>query len=310
VAEPLLFYAFDLLQPDGQDLRDLPLLERKGQLELLRALLPLDCPIRFSEHLTGRGPDMHRHAWCSGVEGIIAKRVDAPYRSGRHGDWLKVKCYAPQEFVMGGYTTVKNRGLGLGSLLLGDQRHGALAYVGRVGTGWDRRTAEKVHNALCPLQQARSPFVRMPVAVRHWARWARPRLVAEVRCRPGADMACCGTPASADWVRIGRQPPSSGRRTRSLEASRQLQRRRPWTTRADDGLRLDSARGHGPRPCAGARYGLAAVEAVPRSRAKRQTTMTATTETPPATCLLLASCGKMPKILPSARRHGHRRDNP
>jgi bifunctional non-homologous end joining protein LigD len=62
VAEPLLVYALNLLQLDGQDLRDLPLLELKRQLEMLRAPLPLDCPIRFSEHLTGRGPEMHRHA--------------------------------------------------------------------------------------------------------------------------------------------------------------------------------------------------------------------------------------------------------
>jgi bifunctional non-homologous end joining protein LigD len=124
---------------------------------------------------------MHRHACRLGVEGIIAKRIDAPYRSGRHGDWLKVKCGAPQEFVIGGYTTMKNRGLGLGSLLLGVRRQGALAYVGRVGTGWDKNTAEEVLNAVRPLQQTRSPFGRMPTAARHGAHWVRPRLVAEVR---------------------------------------------------------------------------------------------------------------------------------
>ena len=158
VADRLVFYAFDLLHLDGQDLRPLPLLERKRQLELLLAPLPPDHLIRFSEHLIGNGPEIHRNACRLGVEGIIAKRVMAPYRSGRQGDWLKVKCHARQEFVIGGYTTVRNRGFDLGSLLLGVHRDGVLAYVGRVGTGWDMRTGQKVLDALRPLEQDRSPF--------------------------------------------------------------------------------------------------------------------------------------------------------
>ena len=115
------------------------------------------------------------------MEGIIAKRVMAPYRSGRQGDWLKIKCHVRQEFVIGGYTTVRNRGFDLGSLLLGVQRDGVLAYVGRVGTGWDMRTARKVLDALRALQLDRSPFGRMPTAAKHGAHWVRPELVAEVR---------------------------------------------------------------------------------------------------------------------------------
>ena len=115
------------------------------------------------------------------MEGIIAKRVMAPYRSGRQGDWLKIKCHARQEFVIGGYTTVRNRGFGLGSLILGIQRDGVLAYVGRVGTGWDMRTARKVLDALRPLEQDRSPFGSVPIAARRGAHWVRPELVAEIR---------------------------------------------------------------------------------------------------------------------------------
>ena len=168
-------------QLDGQDLRPLPLLERKRQLELLLAPLPPDHPIRYLDHLIGNGPEIHRHACGLGVEGTIAKRVRAPYRSGRQGDWLKVKCHARQEFVIGGYTTVRNRGFDLGSLLLGDHRNGALAYVGRVGTGWDIRTAGNVLDALRPLQLDRSPFGSIPAAAKRGAYWVRPQLVAEVR---------------------------------------------------------------------------------------------------------------------------------
>ena len=177
----LLFFAFDLLHLDGQDLRELPLLERKRQLEQLLAPLPPDHPIRFCDHLIGGGPELHRQACRLGAEGIIAKRVDAPYRSGRNDDWLKIKCYARQEFVIGGYTTVKGRGLGLGSLLLGVHRDGELTYVGRVGTGWDTRTGQELRDALAPLQAARPPFARLPAAARRGAHWVRPELVAEVR---------------------------------------------------------------------------------------------------------------------------------
>ena len=181
VADRLVFYAFDLLRLNGQDLRPLPLLERKRQLELMLATLPPDHLIRFSEHLIGNGPEIHRNACRLGVEGIIAKRVMAPYRSGRQGDWLKIKCHVRQEFVIGGYTTVRNRGFGLGSLLLGIQRDGVLAYVGRVGTGWDMRTGQKVLDALRPLEQDRSPFGSVPIAARRGAHWVRPELVAEIR---------------------------------------------------------------------------------------------------------------------------------
>ena len=206
-AHRLLFFAFDLLHLDGRDLREQPLLERKRQLERLLAPLAPDHPIRFCDHLIGGGPELHRQACRLGAEGIIAKRVDAPYRSGRRDDWLKIKCHARQEFVIGGYTTVKGRGLGLGSLLLGVQRDGALAYVGRVGTGWDARTGQELRDALDPLRVARvrrSPGCRPPPGAaragsgRSW--WPR------CGSRPGPPTACCATPASRACARIARRP--------------------------------------------------------------------------------------------------------
>ena len=209
--ELLRYYAFDLLHLDGRDLRELPLLERKQRLEQLLAPLPPDHPVRFSDHLIGAGPELYRQACRLGAEGIVAKRMDAPYRSGRHEDWLKVKCHARQEFVIGGYTTVKGSGIGLGSLLLGVHRDGALTYVGRVGTGWDARTGQALRDALDPLRVDQPPFVRLPSAAqgavpagcgRSW--WPR------CGSRPGPPTACCATPASRGCARTSRPPASSG----------------------------------------------------------------------------------------------------
>ena len=181
-AHRLVFYAFDLLHLDGQDLRDLPLLERKRQLEQLLAPLPPDHLIRFCDHLIGSGPEMHRNACRLGVEGIIAKRVDAPYRSGRSGDWLKIKCHARQEFVIGGYTTVKNRGFGLGSLAPGRPAgwRAGLCRPRRHRLGHAHRPeAARCTRSAAGRTDRHSPVC--PTAARRGAHWVRPELVAEVR---------------------------------------------------------------------------------------------------------------------------------
>jgi bifunctional non-homologous end joining protein LigD len=176
------FYTFDLLFLDGQDLRGLPLLERKRRLE---ALLPRpgDGTIRYSEHVLGRGGELREAACRLGAEGLIAKRADAPYRSGRTTSWLKIKCTARQEVVVGGFTHVRGRRSGLGALLVGthegDRR--GLTFAGKVGTGWGEEEAQRILAALEPLRQAQSPFAAVPALVRRGACWVDPRLVAEVR---------------------------------------------------------------------------------------------------------------------------------
>ncbi|HET6467800.1 MAG TPA: non-homologous end-joining DNA ligase, partial [Geminicoccaceae bacterium] len=177
----MVFYAFDLLFQHGEDLRARPLLERKERLEALLAPLPAGHPIRYSDHIVGGGPEMWRMACRLGAEGSIAKRVDAPYRSGRSPSWQKIKCDNRQEVVIGGYTPLKGQGSGLGALLAGVQAAGGLVYVGKIGTGWDQAGATELLAALEPLRQEAMPFVAVPAVVRRQARWVRPELVAEVR---------------------------------------------------------------------------------------------------------------------------------
>jgi bifunctional non-homologous end joining protein LigD len=103
-AERLVYYAFDLLHLDGRDLTKLSLVQRKEALESLLARLPKGSPVRYSEHLVGNGPAFFRHACQLRLEGIVSKVAVSAYRSGRGADWLKTKCTARQELVIGGWS--------------------------------------------------------------------------------------------------------------------------------------------------------------------------------------------------------------
>src|SRR5579863_950068 len=126
----LTYYVFDLLYLEGRDLRDEPLHERRLQLQsLLRKLRSKSSAIRFSEHIAGSGAEVERQACQAGLEGIVSKRADAPYRAGRGTDWVKSKYRQGQEFVIGGYTNPERSREGFGALLLGYHRaDGGLTY--------------------------------------------------------------------------------------------------------------------------------------------------------------------------------------
>ncbi|WP_434421602.1 DNA ligase D [Nannocystis pusilla] len=178
----LVFYAFDLLWLDGNDLRALPLLERK---QLLAALLPSeDAPgrVRLSEHIVGGGEELLARACSLGLEGIIAKRADAPYKSGRTRDWLKIKCGRRQEVVVGGYATARSGPRALGALLVGVfDDHGKLQYAGKVGTGFDFAEAARLKKLLADKETSRSPFAaRLPTGLGD-VHFVRPEVVVEVR---------------------------------------------------------------------------------------------------------------------------------
>ena len=182
----LAYHVFDILYLDGRDLRPLPLTERKAALSALLAALPAGGPLRLSEHVMGEGEAMARHACRLGLEGIVSKRADSPYASGRCGSWLKVKCTERQEFVIGGYlpSTVARRAVG--SLVLGlYEADGAFRHVGRVGTGFSADVAHDLWTALDPLRQAEPPFAApLPAEARRGgAVWVRPELVAEAEFR-------------------------------------------------------------------------------------------------------------------------------
>ena len=153
----LVYVAFDLLFLDGADLRPLPLVERKARLA--RLLKGRRGRLRYSEHFDVPGKRVYDRACRLGLEGIVAKQKDAPYTSGRGSAWLKVKCVARQELVIGGYTDPEGARAEFGSLLLGvHDRDGHLLYAGRVGTGFDRATLERLGARLRRLERRASPF--------------------------------------------------------------------------------------------------------------------------------------------------------
>jgi bifunctional non-homologous end joining protein LigD len=185
-AVPVSFYLFDVMWAEGLDLRPLPLRQRK---QMLRRLLSFSGPIRYVIHRTRDGEAYFARACSLGWEGLVVKRGEAPYRSGRSRDWLKFKCQNSQEFVIGGYTDPKGSRTGFGALLLGYyDRDGRLAYAGKVGTGFDDDALAKLSRSLSGMVRPRSPFDSGSVP-RTGVHWVEPRLVAQV--------------AFSEWTRAG-----------------------------------------------------------------------------------------------------------
>jgi bifunctional non-homologous end joining protein LigD len=169
-------YLFDCMYYEGIDLTRLPLLERKS---VLKDIVWFEDPVRFTPFQTTGGETMLRKACAEGAEGIIAKRADSAYVSGRSTDWLKIKCLRRQEFVIGGYTAPRGARERLGALLVGYYDGDALRYAGKVGTGYDRRTLELLHHHLTPLHRSTSPFSGGPKPAED-IQWVSPKLVSEI----------------------------------------------------------------------------------------------------------------------------------
>jgi bifunctional non-homologous end joining protein LigD len=182
---PVFYYVFDLLHRAGFDTTTLPLRARK---RLLRAALAFRAPVRFTPHRNRDGEALFAEACRRGWEGLIAKRADAPYTHGRSADWLKFKCSAEQELVIGGFTAPRGTRTELGALLLGYYADGRLRYAGKVGTGFSRAVLRDLAERMAPLREDRSPFAD-PVR-EAGATWVRPSLVAQV--------------AFTEWTRDGR----------------------------------------------------------------------------------------------------------
>jgi bifunctional non-homologous end joining protein LigD len=180
-SQQLIYYVFDCLFAGGEDLRALPLLQRK---EVLKRLLPKDGPvIKRSQHLTGSGAELLGEACKLGFEGIIAKRSDAPYRAGRGKSWLKLKCTGREEFVIVGYTPPAGARTHLGALLLATRGRASaqLRYAGKVGTGFSASTLRELRTRLLPLRRATPACEDAPHGYEAKnAQWVEPRLVAEV----------------------------------------------------------------------------------------------------------------------------------
>ncbi|MEO8548558.1 MAG: non-homologous end-joining DNA ligase, partial [Kofleriaceae bacterium] len=177
----LVYFAFDLLALDGKDLRGEKLLARKKLLEKLLAKPP--AALRYSEHVIGRGEDLFAAACKRGLEGIICKRADAPYASGRNKSWVKVKCHQRQELVVGGFTDPEGSRTGLGALLVGYYEGSELRYAGKVGTGFKAKDLSELFGALEPLVRKTSAFTPVPPRAHTGPRahWVEPKLVVEVQ---------------------------------------------------------------------------------------------------------------------------------
>jgi bifunctional non-homologous end joining protein LigD len=177
-SEDLIFFAFDLLFEGGEDLRRLPLSERKERLRSLLADAGEDKQIRYVEHFETGGDAFLRSACRLSLEGIISKRLDSPYVSGRNGAWTKAKCRAGHEVVIGGWTTTNGR---FRSLLVGVHRGDHLVYVGRVGTGFGADKVERLLPKLKAMAAAQSPFGGVGAPRRQPnVKWLKPELVAEI----------------------------------------------------------------------------------------------------------------------------------
>jgi len=177
----LQYYVFDLLYLDGEDLRGLPLLERKARLASLLKGGHFDGRVNFSEHFAEADKGFLNRVCDLEMEGIICKRADAPYISGRGKTWLKVKCHKRQEFVIGGFTDPTHAERGIGALLLGYYEEERFVYAGRCGTGFDRDTSVALRKMLDAIETAKSQYDdKLPADARRGAHYVTPRLVCEV----------------------------------------------------------------------------------------------------------------------------------
>jgi len=170
------YVAFDLLELDGEDLTQRPLLERK---QMLAALIGEGRGhLRYSDHIVGRGEELLKSFCGAGLEGVISKRVDARYSGSRSGSWVKTKCIRRQEFVIVGWTPSEKQ-RGFRSLLLGVNEKGKLRFAGKVGTGFTGDEIDRLMDLMAPLEQ-KTATVEAPRAAVRGAHWIKPKLVAEV----------------------------------------------------------------------------------------------------------------------------------
>jgi bifunctional non-homologous end joining protein LigD len=182
--ERFVYHVFDLLHLDGRDLAGEPLIARKRALEDLIGRLKGKGPIRYSEHFATDGAQVLSRACDLELEGIVSKRADAAYSSGRSESFIKTKCANAQEFVVGGFVPSTALPHAIGSLVVGYYDHGKLVYAGRMGTGYTREIAADLYARLHPLEIARPPFDKMPATERRRdTHWVTPKLVIESEFR-------------------------------------------------------------------------------------------------------------------------------
>jgi bifunctional non-homologous end joining protein LigD len=177
----VVYYLFDLLYLNGEDLRRQPLELRKQKLkEILGSKANNKGKLRFSEHFRAQGKELFTQACHEGLEGIVSKNRNLAYHSGRNDDWQKIKCSQRQEFVIGGYTDPEGSRIGFGSLLMGVYDQGKFRYIGRVGTGFNSKLLGELTEKLKALQSPKSSFTLAAPQEKTKLHWVKPNLVAEI----------------------------------------------------------------------------------------------------------------------------------
>jgi bifunctional non-homologous end joining protein LigD len=178
LARPVVYYVFDLLAAGGFDLRALPLVERK---QLLERVVPALGPLRYAEHIATRGEELLAQVVARGLEGVVAKKADSPYRAKRSRDWLKLKLDPEADFAICGFTAPKGSRAGLGALHLCVWHDERWLWAGKVGTGFDDKLLTALTKELSARPRWKPTFPR-PEASSD-ATWIEPELVCRVRYR-------------------------------------------------------------------------------------------------------------------------------
>ncbi len=177
---PAIMYVFDLVGFGDWDLRELPLLDRK---KVLREVLPTVGPLRYSDHIPEMGEAMFEQAQSMRLEGIVAKKADSPYRSGRTKEWYKIRTIRSDDFVIVGWSEPKGSRAGFGSLHVAQYVDGELAYSGSVGTGFTDQQLSEYLEVLEKIEIDDTPCTAGAVPKGAGHHWVSPELVAEVRFR-------------------------------------------------------------------------------------------------------------------------------
>ena len=206
------YFAFDLLNLDGKDWRGKKLKERRARLSELMLEKGVSSYLVYSDYVQGSGAEFFAAARAQGLEGIISKRADALYRSGRGKEWLKIKCGRGEEFVIGGYKLSDVKGKSFSSLLLGTFEDGKLNYAGKVGTGFDAADLTELSRKFKPLERERSAFVEVPREELKGAVWVEPKLVCQIQY--------------TEWTRDGRLRHPSFQGLRQDKRARDVHRER------------------------------------------------------------------------------------
>jgi ATP-dependent DNA ligase len=221
----LVYFVFDLLFLDGEDIRDLPLVDRKTRLEAFLVGAPES--LRYNDHQIGQGPAFHRLACERGLEGIVSKRIDGRYEPGRR-TWLKTKCLNREEFVVVEWSDPEGSRHRIGALLLGYYTpEGKLVYAGRAGTGIPDAELERLWQRLRPIAVTRMPLSAPPPRggrfgsplVLSRVHWVRPEMVVEVSYAEWTPdgllrhVVYLGERDDKPAVQVRRDPPHSGEPT-------------------------------------------------------------------------------------------------